>query len=283
MEEQTTLKTIAIKDLWDIFVKRVWIMALAAIVAAGSFFAISKATYVPEYSSTATLYILGQNDDSTTSEINTHLAIAAKIVNDCTHMIKSHTVLDPVRAELALNQSYATLKSKISTNNPKDTRILEVTAKAGSPEEAKAIVDAICDKAQTEIERTVGFEQVNIFEYGILNTVPSNATSLTTYILVGIVAAVLVYGVFFLIFMFDDSVWTDEEIDKYLGLSVLGDIPDANTTHRKGYGYYKKYSRYGRYGKYGKYSAYSAYAAYGYNAEAENKTSDPEQNKGGKK
>jgi hypothetical protein len=95
------------------------------------------------------------------------------------------------------------------------------------------------------------------------------------YILVALIAAILVYAVFFLMFMFDDSVWTDEEIEKYLGLSVLGDIPDANSTRKKGYGYRK-------YGKYGKYSSYSRYGAYGYNTENGNKTNETKNN-GGKK
>jgi hypothetical protein len=99
---------------------------------------------------------------------------------------------------------------------------------------------------------------VSIVMDGRLNTNPSNTTSLTTYALVGIVAAVLVYGIFFLMFMLDDSVWTDEEIEKYLGVSILGDIPDANSTRKKGYGY-------GKYGKYGAYGRYGAYGAYGNN------------------
>jgi uncharacterized protein involved in exopolysaccharide biosynthesis len=49
MEEQTNVKTIALKDLWDIFVKRAWIMILAAVIAVGSFFAYNTLTYVPEY------------------------------------------------------------------------------------------------------------------------------------------------------------------------------------------------------------------------------------------
>ena len=262
MEERTTLKTVTAKDLVDIFVKRLWIMVCVAIIVVSSIFIVNKLTYEAEYSSTATLYILGQNDsDSSISEINTKISIATKIVNDCTHMIKSHTVLDYVIDSLSLSDSitYAQLKQNVSTNNPTDTRILEVTAKASSPEEAKLIVDAVCKKAKVEIARTVGFEQVNIFEEGVYNSVPCNETGLATYILIAIVTAMIVYGVFFVIFMFDDSIWTDEEIDKYLGLSVIGDIPDANSTHKKSYGY-RKYRGY-----VGKYSAYKAYSAYNYN------------------
>ena len=252
MEEKITLEIVDVKDLVSVFLKRVWIMIFAGIIATSAFFVVNTITCEPEYSSTATLYILGQNDSSSSvSEINTQISIATKIVNDCTHMIKSHTVLDHVIDTLGIGESttYAGLKQKISTNNPTDTRILEVTARASTPEEAKTIVDAICEKAKVEIARTVGFEQVNIFEEGVYDPTPCNKTGAMTYIFIALITAILVYGIFVVIFIFDDSVWTDEEIDKYLGLSVLGDIPDANSTHKKGYGV-----------------KYSAYSAYGYNA-----------------
>jgi len=288
MEEQTNLKTIALKDLWDIFVKRAWVMILAALVAGGAFFGINKLTWEAEYSSKATLYILSTKEEGTTSSgLSTDIAVASKIINDCTHFLKSHKVIDEVIAALDIDvadsERSAKIKdiaSKISTNNPTDTRFLEVTVSAKTPEEAKVIVDAICEIGSYEINETLGIKQVNLYEHGILNEEPSNKTSLTTYILVALVAAVLVYGIFFIRFMLDDSIWTDDEIDKYLGLSVLGDIPDANSTRRKGYGY-GRYGRYGKYGKYGgKYGAYSAYAANAYNAGRENAT---EKNDGGNK
>ncbi len=274
MDEQTNVKTIALKDLWDIFVKRAWIMVLVAAIAAGSFFAISKALYVPEYSSTATIYVLDKNEGGSVG--TTELTVADKFLTDCTYAIKSDKVLRQVMADLALSDTYEDLKENIATSNPSNTRFIEVTVTAGTPTLAKEIVDAICIESKDAIMENMNYE-IHIFQEGILSRNPSNKTSLTTYVLVGLVAAVLVYGIFFLMFMLDDSVWTDEEIDRYLGVSILGDIPDANSTRKKGYGY----------GKYGKYGAYGAYGAYGHRADGENdketKTSPADTNKGGKK
>ncbi len=269
MDEQTNVKTIALKDLWDIFVKRAWIMVLVAAIALGSFFAISKALYVPEYSSKATIYVLDKNEGGTVG--TTELNVADKFLTDCTFAIKSDKVLRQVMADLALSETYSSLKSKVSTSNPTDTRFIEVTVKAATPDRAKEIVDAICLESRDAIMENMNYE-IHIFQEGIFNPTPCNGTGFTTYALVGIVAAVLVYGVFFLMYMFDDSVWTDEEINRYLGISILGDIPDANSTHKKGYGY----------GKYG------AYGAYGYQTENNNskensRANSANANKGGKK
>ena len=52
---------------------------------------------------------------------------------------------------------------------------------------------------------------------------------------------------FMILYLLDDTITDDEEIQKYLGLSILGDIPNSDSQAKKKYGYRKYYSRY--YGK----------------------------------
>lgn len=245
MGNQTTSKVVTLKDLIHLFVRRLWAIVLAAVVAAVGLFAVNQVTYEPLYASTATIYILRESGESTTSgDASTDFSLALKVINDCTYMLKSHTVLDQVCQELALDVSYEDLYDSVSTNNPEDTRILEVTVEADSPQQAKAIVDSICLIGAERINEAMGFKQVNVYENGVLETKPCNGTSMTTYLLVGIAAAVLAYSVFLVVYLLDDSIRTDEEIERYLGLTVLGDIPDAGESRKKGY-------RYGGYGSYG--------------------------------
>ena len=53
-------------------------------------------------------------------------------------IITSRPVLEEVIGDLDLNISYEILKSKISINNPADTRILAITATDPDPQMAKA-------------------------------------------------------------------------------------------------------------------------------------------------
>ena len=115
-----------------------------------------------------------------------------------------------------------------------------------SPENAKRIVDAICEIGQEQITEAMGFQQVNLYEYGTLNDKPCNTTSMTTYMLVGMIAAVLVYSIYLIIYLLDDRIRTEEDIERYLGLSVLGDIPNADDKKSRQYGYYKAYGAHGQ-------------------------------------
>ena len=250
MEEKTNIKVVELKDLWGIFLHGLWIIVLVSLLSVAIVFTGVTVTYVPRYNSSATLYILQQNQMQTNTEYE-DFNLALKIVNDCTHLIKSHSVLDEVIKKLNLDITYENLYKNIKINNPIETRILEVTVESDSPELAKKIVDEICVVGTEKIAEAMGFEQVHFFEQGILNNTPSNRVSAVVYIAIGLVAAAITYSVFLFIYFLDEKIRTDEDIKRYLGLSILGDIPNFDDNKKKKYNgrnYYRRYYRGGTYG-----------------------------------
>ena len=241
MENGEKLRVVGLRDLWDIFVKRLWIMVLAAAVTAVGLFAVAGITYTPRYESTATLYILRQDEMDGSNGSSDDFSLALKVVNDCNYLLKSHSVLDQVINSLGLDLSYRELYDSLSIANPSETRILEVTVEADSPAEAKRIVDEVCNVGTVKIEEAMGFQQVNLYEYGILMEEPCNRIGLAICVLVGMVAAVMVYCVFLVAFLVDDRIRTEEDVENYLHLSILGDIPNANEP-KKRQGYYGRYA-----------------------------------------
>lgn len=163
------------------------------------------------------------------------------MVNDCTYILKSYAVLDEVMASLDLNMSYRDLYESIETNNPSDTRILEVTVTTNSASLSKEIADQVCLIGTEKIADAMGFEQVNLYENGLLSSGPSNQLTILAYLLIGIIAGIIAYSVVVIVYVFDDTLRTQEDIERHLGLSVLGDIPNANEKKSHRYGYYKAY------------------------------------------
>lgn len=240
MNETNYARAITLKDLWSLFLRRLILIVLVAAIAVGGVFALDMAFYKPEYSSTASIYILrqGGNENTSSGEISNELNLALRLVYDCNYFLKSRTVLNTVIEDLDLDMTYSQLYSRISSSNPSNTRILEITVLGDTPEQAKAIVDRICEVGPSKIEETVGFSQAHLYEYGNLPTSPSNSPSLLKYIVVGIVAAAAAYALFLLMFIMDDRIRSDEDIEKTLGLSILAEIPNAGTGGGVRYGYY---------------------------------------------
>ena len=106
MNQKANFKTVTLKDLWGIFVQRLWAIILAACICCGGFLVFNRMTFVPQYASTATLYILRQADGATASDASSDFSLALKVVNDCTYLLKSHTVLDEVISSLNLDMEY---------------------------------------------------------------------------------------------------------------------------------------------------------------------------------
>lgn len=236
-EKNDNGRIVTFSDLWGILTQRILVIAAVALVGTLLLFMVGKATYTPMYQSTATLYISRQVGTATSGDASTEFSLALKLVNDCTYFLKSHTVLDQVITDLDLDITYKELYNSITTHNPDNTRILEVTVEADTPYKAKQIVDHICQIAPQVIENTMGHRQVKLFEMGTLSDYPSNRTGMIVYILVFGILAALTYAVFLVAYLLDDRIRTDEDIERLLGLSILGNIPDANSTQHDRYGY----------------------------------------------
>ena len=143
-------------------------------------------------------------------------------------------------SQLNLDTSYKELYSSITIENPDNTRILEVTVETKDAMQSKKIVDAICRTAADKINDTMGIDQVNVYSAGTVGNNPSNSMQMTTYLLIGIVVAMIVYSAYLIAFILDDKIKTEEDVAKYLGLSVLGEIPNSKNA-KKNRGKYQGY------------------------------------------
>ena len=258
MKKESTITTFDLMDIWHIFIWHLVPIFAAAALAIAGLYVYAKFFKVTKYKSTATVYILKQEREGDYSYTQSDFTLALNVVNDCVYMIRSYEVLDAVIEELGLDMTASELSKCITTRNPDGTRILEVSVETTSPEESKRIVDAVCRTGAEKISSTMSLDQVNLYSYGKVPTKPSNAIGLFKYSLTGLIAAAVVFFAYFIAFLCDDKVRTEEDVAKYLNLSVLGIIPNAEDASGKKY---KKY-KYSRYKAYGRYQPYR-YGTYG--------------------
>ena len=239
MDTQESTREITFSDLWGVFVQHLFPIALAGIlVCLGAYFG-SRALVAPRYNSTATLYVLKQSNEDyvyTSSDFS----LALNVVNDCSYMIRSRAVLEDALREVDTDLSYGALHSSLSTSNPSGTRVLEISVKTDNPALSKQLVDKICTIAAQKISAAMGFEQVSVYEYGTLEAAPCNRLGVTKCVLFGVAMAVLIYGIYLIVFLMDDRIRSEEDVLKYLNLSVLATIPNSEDSRRRG----NRYSRY---------------------------------------
>lgn len=237
--KQNETDTINLLELWHVFASHVIPIFLVAALCVASMFAYSSFVMKPMYESTATLYILKQDNSNVKDYAQEDYTLALNIINDCTYMITSQSVLNSVISKLNLDMSSKQLKDLISTSNPTNTRVIEIRVKTDDAVESKRIVDCVCGVAADKIEATLGMDSVNVYSKADLQRSPCNAFGIKEYALGAIAAAFIVYAVYLVKFLLDDKIRTTEDVEKYLGLVVLGDIPSFSASKQSKGKYYK--------------------------------------------
>ena len=186
---------ITLHCLLELAAKKWLAVLLAATVITGLWWAALQIFDTPEYAATATVYVLAQPQEEQSEEA---FALALKLVEDCRFMHKSSAVLSAVIDELGLDMDTAQLSQQITVENPADTRFLEVTVRAASPELARQIADTLCAKAEDKITGTLGSHYTALYSPAIADTTPCNRTGILDYAKIALATALLTYTVLLL-------------------------------------------------------------------------------------
>ncbi len=238
MEQNENQVTLSIGDLWAIFTSRFIIIIAAAVFTLLTMLGIAVIKYESEYTSTAMIYLIRQENESAPGNLSSSdFSLALSTVNDCKYLLTSHRVLDSVIEVLGMPVTYSQLKSMITITNPTSSRILEISITAPTPMDAKIIVDELCVIGAESIMNALGMDQVNIIDQGTYSQNPSNSMVTPITPIVTLLVAMIVYGVFVLMHILDDKIKTPDDVEKYLELTVLGVVPTINgETDGKKYG-----------------------------------------------
>lgn len=218
---------INIGKLIPVLINKLWLIILVALVAAiGAYFYTSEMA-VHLYKSTARVYIINRQNSLGTSM--TDLSSAATIKEDFLVLIKSNEIYRNVLARIGEDPSnYKALSGQVSHDNNTDTRFVDITVTDPDPVRAKMLVDAFADVSRVKAREIMGVEDITIEEYGEIPTRPSSPNMSKNVVMAVAVAVILTVGVIVLINIFNDTIDTPSDIEKNLGLCVLGTVPNAD-------------------------------------------------------
>ena len=214
-------------DLLELFYAlrhRWWAILLALVIGAGAAGVYTKKLIAPHYQSTSMVYVLSKE---TTLASLADLQIGSQLTKDYSVIIKSRPVLQEVIDKQNLELTTDELGEMITIDNPKDTRILSITVEDIEPMRAKAIVDEVTKSASNYIGDIMEMVPPKVIEDGVVAVKPSSPSVKKNAAVGGLGLAVLVCGLICLKTVLDDTIKSEEDIEKYLGLSVLAVIPDT--------------------------------------------------------
>jgi len=211
------------KELVFVLLKRIWISVIAAVLCAviGTVYATNYIT--PMYSSRARLYIIGSQNTGMFS--SSELSAYATLTKDYVNLIRSRTILEGVVESNDLDIGINQLNSCISVSSPENTRIIDVSVSYPDPLMAKKICDSVCSEVQRKAIERMKSEQITVWDWGNLPAYPSSP-NIREYTMYGAAAGFFIpLALFAILYIFDDSLITTENVETRLGVNVIGTIP----------------------------------------------------------
>lgn len=217
-------ETISLKEIFNVIKKRFLLITTITLAAAIIAAAISYFVLTPTYQS-STQFIVNQEQSEQNVPYNVNdIRANVEIINTYNVIITSPAILGAVIEELDLPYSVGGLSSNISVANAQNSQVVTVTATDENPALAVDIANTTVAVFQDRIQEFMNVDNVNVLTEAQLSANPTPvAPNPILNIAIAIVLGVMVgVGLAFLLEYLDNTITTEDDIDKHLGLPVLG-------------------------------------------------------------
>ncbi len=180
----------------------------------------------PRYQASINL-IVNARQDSQVSVTNDNISSAKSLIDTYAVVIKSNIVLNDVIDELDLDMTYNELRGMVSVASVNSTQIMSITVTNEDPKLAGKIAETIADIAPEVIVDKVeagSCKTVSDVEIGTSPIFPQTKKYTAMAALAGIV---VVCAILVINHLLRNYIVDDEDVQKKLGLPVLGLIPEV--------------------------------------------------------
>lgn len=231
MYENEEYDVIDLRELLQVLKNHIkWLIAVPIIFAIVS--AVVSIYFIsPVYQATTTIIVRQNNksdDELSISDVN----LGRGLLYTYAEMAKSVTVIDNTKKVLELES----LDNKSITVSPvKDTQILKVTVQNTDKQLAMNIADTLVEEFTKEVIRITKTDNVAVVDYAKLPVNPIKPNKVMNILIAGILGEMIVVFVVFLKEYMDKTIKSEKDIEKYIGIPVIGIVPNF-AQGGKGYG-----------------------------------------------
>ena len=217
------MEEIDLKELLDYFrTKLIWIViAVVIVIGIGNIYMLL--TRVPMYKSNTTIVLVSENANETYNQ--NELQLNKNLVGTYSEIIKSRKVLNQVISNLGLDYNVIELSKNITVEAVTNTELIRISVGDKDAKTAARIANEIANVFTTEIQKIYKLNNVSVVDKAVESIKPYNVNWLKDNVIYIGLGLVLSCGVIFIMFYFDTTIKTSEEIENKLGLTVMGIVP----------------------------------------------------------
>ena len=197
-------------DLLELFyalLKKWWLIFVGGTIGALVMGLVTQFLITPQYESSAMLYVLNKTTTVTTMA---DIQIGSALSSDFAVIATSKPVIDTAIKQLEEETGNRYTRKDITTalrvHNIDDTRLLKITITHEDPQVASDMANAIAEWAEPSEK-------------------PASPSLLKNVVLGFLLVAVVICAFIVVLCILNDSIKTEDDINKYLGVPTLATIP----------------------------------------------------------
>ena len=220
------MEEIDLKELMLVFwEKKTTIILLIAIFMVIGFI-YSSFLVVPKYSSSTTLVLAQSASKDETSAITTNdITLNSKLISTYTELIESSKVIRQVISNLGIDDKEESIRKNVAVSAESGTDIIKITITHTDPEKAADIANEMSIVFADEVKRLYGMDNINTLDPAEADDEPSNINLTKTIIIFAAIGLVLAAGYVFIVYMLDNSIKSQEDVERVAQVPVLASIP----------------------------------------------------------
>ena len=181
----------------------------------------------PTYTSTTRIYVVNQATDNNNLSAQ-DLQAGTFLAKDYKEIITSNDVLSEVIKDEKLNMTEAELAKMISVDIPTDTRLISISVKAKTGQDAQVLANKVREVASKKIKNVTKVDDVTTLGEAKLPSSPSSPNIKRNVLLGAILGGFVAIVAVLVREVLDDRIRRPEDVEDVLGMTLLGIIPDTD-------------------------------------------------------
>lgn len=223
-------ETIELRELLEIVNKRKWIIIVVTAIAVTIGGIYSAFFITPLYKSETTLMVnnskgLSSSDLAASFDLGS-ISTSQKLVITYGEIVKSRIVLEQVIEKQGLEDTYEQLLKRITSEPVKSTEILKISVTDIEPAKAASISNSIADVFIKEVMRILKVNNVETIDRAIAIDKPINVKTKLNIAISLVLGLMLGVFIAFALEYLDNTIKTPQDVEKALGLAIIGTIPE---------------------------------------------------------
>lgn len=223
-------ETISLKELFLTLKKRLSLIIIITAVATATSGIVSYFLLTPIYQSSTQILVNQSKNDQQQIYNSGELQANLQLINTYNVIIKSPAILDKVIEKEELDMTASELNELVTVSSEQNSQVVNVAVQNEDPKKAADIANIIAATFQEEIPNIMNVDNVSILTNAqvVEDTSPIKPQPVLNMAIALVVGAMIGVGLAFLLEYLDNTITTEQDIEKKLGLPVLGAITTIN-------------------------------------------------------